>query len=804
RLKVIHHLRQGEKAFDLTVAIWAEQPGLRVDVACPERVTNLAWGPTDQQAPQVYFGHGYCVVEPQAFTVRAGGHNLSTSHVGFDFAGGLSLLMATTTPAESLEVDPKSSRYTLNVHPGTTFTFVPGAAGAMDCALRYRRLCEKKAAPGVAVKAGRFVFDIWGGRYAENAEDLRRAVRYGLGNSLYILHSWQRWGYDYRLPDIYPPKPAMGTLEDMQTLSRVCAEAGVRFGLHDNYIDFYPDATGYSYRHITFQPDASPRKAWINDSRDAQSYQFRPDSVMPFLKRNLELMKAGIRPTASFVDVFTSAPPFDYHDWEGKFHSRTATQACWAEAFNTIRDTLGDRAPTTSEAGGDYLVGAIDGADCQFLQLTDKPARYYMVIPCKSWHRVPWLDAVLHTRFSLHGVGYSNRYQGMESRPLHGIESDDYLSCELLTGHALMIDRTGMVRGAVRKHWLAQDMIEQLADDEITAVEFVGGDPDRLKISWTGGIVWVNRGQRDWEVERRTLPQYGYLARAGEHESSIERIAGAVVEQSRGPQKLYINGRGYERNPPLRIRPAVEKVEHLGGREFRLVMRWEADETPQGRFQPFVHFAKPQVSRLVKTGFEPRFGPLPKPVDQWKGTIRTGEQNTFTLPEDSPPGQYDILAGMVDASRRGGRRMRLLGDEDPTQRYRVGVLVVEGGKDKVTGIRFQPPRELGSLVERLAANEKPTDFGAVATAGAARIEMKRGTLQITPLPDEVPFELKVRVAELLGRKDGKAAGGLGKNSLLVEAVAADGTRSAMEFEFSDGVLTFTTRASDFGYVVRVK
>ena len=64
-----------------------------------------------------------------------------------------------------------------------------------------------------------------------------------------------------------------------------CREAGVLFALHDNYIDLYPDAEGFSYeQNIAFSGNRRPVRAWINRGREAQSYRYRADQVEQFLK----------------------------------------------------------------------------------------------------------------------------------------------------------------------------------------------------------------------------------------------------------------------------------------------------------------------------------------------------------------------------------------------------------------------------------------------------------------------------------------------------------------------------------------
>lgn len=559
KLHIAHTVALRDGPAQVVAEAWREGGGLRLRLSSAARITDLAIGRADQPAPNVYYGHGYCIVQPGKFHAGGGGHNLATSHVGFDFSGGVSLLMACDTPPDDFQVDPGEKLYSLHTHPDTTFTFVPGTNGAMDCALRYRPLYDKQPAPALRQKAGRFVFDIWGGRYADDTLLLQRCFDYGLTNSLALMHVWQRWGYDYRLPDIFPPLPSLGTLADLRELGRLCDQAGVLWGLHDNYIDIYPDATGFSYDHVTFDARGRPRKAWLNEGRNAQSYQFRPDHVRPFLDHNLGLIAPALKPTASFVDVWTSINAFDYHDRQRTFHSKMETLRCWGEDFARIRDAFGG-GPTTSEAGSDQLIGWLDGADCQFLRIGE--GHFNNRVPCRDWARVPWFDLVNHARFSLHGVGYSDRYQGGHSREEHGIESDDYLSAEILTGHALMMDLRGMVRGAVRKYWLAQDFIESVAVDDIQRVDIFtpGGEPTttpaigpsaaaphQLRVRWNSGAeAWVNRGTNDWHVAGKVLPPNGFYAHNAKAEASVERIGGVIAEQSRAPGRFYVNGRGFK------------------------------------------------------------------------------------------------------------------------------------------------------------------------------------------------------------------------------------------------------------------
>jgi len=544
-LEVVHSLQGQGKLFNLKGEIRAEEGALKITVNCPERITDFSPGPFSQKAAKVYAGMGNVILRPEAFTLQGDGHHLSTSHVGVDFENGISLLEAVSVPPDFFRVDPDRRVCAIHTHLNGTLTLIPSTNGAFDAAMMYREVAGVEAAPGVAGLAGRFVFDVWGGRgYRHTAEALQQALRYGMTDAVLIYHNWQRWGYDYRLPDIFPPNPARGTLAEFQEMAAVCKKADILFAPHDNYIDFYPDAADYTYEAIAFTADNQPVKAWYNRGRDAQSYRFRPDRIQPFLLRNIRLMKEHVQPTSYFIDVFSSLMPFDYYDWDGHFHPKTQTQRLWSDAFKFVRDILGDNAPQISESGHDALIGWLDGATCNHLRV-DAESKEWSVwrIRCRDAERTPWYDAVHRHRFILHGAGYSGRYQaGLDARN-HGIDSDDYVSTEVLDGHPGMVS-TPMSRAAVRKYWLLQDLMRAIALKRVLSVGFADGDIHRQVITYEGGAkVFVNRGDTDWKVSTHILPQYGFLARAGDIEVAVEKRDRIVVDRCSSRSGLYVNAR---------------------------------------------------------------------------------------------------------------------------------------------------------------------------------------------------------------------------------------------------------------------
>ena len=774
----------GTGTFTLAVRARAEGEAIRLSatVSAGRRITDFALGPAGQAAGRVYFGHGYVVQNPETFRIAFGGHSLSSSHVGVDFANGLSLLTASDAPPVCFDVAPAQRRYALRTRENATLTLVPGDRGAMDCAVRYRPLYDKPAAPGVEAKAGRFVFDLWGGRYREHLDRMRDATAYGLTNCLLTVHVWQRWGYDYRLPDIFPPDPGLGRLEDLQALSEYCRAEGIPWGLHDNYIDFYPDADGFSYRHVAFTADGEPVRAWLNESRGAQSYRWRPDRFQPFLRRNLDWITPALRPTHSFVDVFTSIPLVEFHDREGRFHSGLETRRCWGEAFDTIRASLGAPAITCSEAGHDQLVGHLDGADCQYMYLAASPRRHAIPLACADWERVPWYDAVLHERFVLHGAGYSDRYQAGRPRHLHGIESDDYLGAEILTGHALMIDRPAGLAGAVRKYWLAQPWAEAVAADRIAAVEFADGDLHRLRVRWASGAeAWVNRGADDWLADGRRLPPYGFLASAGLVTCAVERIAGHVVERGDAPGTVYVNSRTAFPPAPHPIAPAAAEVQFEGAAVWRIRLSWEARAPLPAEAMVFVHGLGEGPDGTTPIVFQADHRP-DVPTSAWSGAVRTGGQ-PVRLPRDLAPGRYPVVAGLYLPD---GPRFALCGEEADDRRYRIGTLVMPGdGPPHWEPHAFTPPPDTATPAGT------PIDFGPVITDGAFRLTDHGESLLLTPLPGSPGMRVTLCPAQCCP----------GRRISAIAAVRRSG-EIAGEVAWQDAPperVSFATRAGDFAY-----
>ncbi len=552
RYRVRHRFRNWAGSFDLVTELWVDRDALRarfrLENAPPARpwfrmyLEGVSAGTWSEKVFRVYAGPGNVIEDPRAFRLGYDGHNLATSFVGFDFANGQALVQNSDAIPDRLEVDPELRIYSLVTPHAQTLEFFP-VENVFAGVKRIREQDARVPSKGVAKLAGRFTFDLWSGRYGESARDLERAAEYGIKDALVVWHNWQRWGYDYRLPDIYPPNAQFGTAEDFQRLVAACRQSGTLFAPHDNYIDFYPDFEGFTYDSIVFRQNGTPYRAWFNYGREAQSYRARPDRLLAYVKRNVGLIREGFAPTAYFIDVWSSMAPYDYWTSGGEFIDRSETQRVWGGVFAWIREFLGGDAPQLSEAGHDKLIGWLDGADAQQLRVDPEGKAFTWKIQCSDSERIPWIDVAWHDKFVLHGAGYEGRYEGGLGRRQHGAYSDDYMTTEVLSGRPAMVPQA-FNRDVVRVHWLLNDAMQALALDRIDSVEFAGNDIHRQHVRWERGAeVWVNRGAAPWTVEGHTLPRYGFYLRAGTVEAAIELRGGERVEWSRSPERRYEDGR---------------------------------------------------------------------------------------------------------------------------------------------------------------------------------------------------------------------------------------------------------------------
>ncbi|MBR4171269.1 MAG: hypothetical protein IKR48_06420 [Kiritimatiellae bacterium] len=716
------------------------------------RYTNLALGPANEPVWRAYAGFGSVFENPGDFSIGAGGFSLSTRHIGGDYQNGISLLQATTIFPDRLVCRKESKIFSLEAHGDNTFTFIPSTKGAFAAAHKLAGISGYKAGKGVSGLIGKQCLDQWGGDYAKAATGLTLAGRYGLYDAVFVKHDWQRWGYDYRLPEIFPPR---GSMADFQRMRSAAKQAGILFVPHDNYIDFYPDAEGYTYDKMLFNEDGTPQRAWYNEGRRALSYRWKPDAFMPELRANMKQMRDSFRPDGLFIDVFSAIAPMDYYDRDGTYYSKSHTAEAWGDAFDTCRQILNSRGPMISEAGTDALIGHLDAGQSDHMM----PSR--LVKEYANAERTPWHDMVTHGKMILFAGGLGPRYSEPGWRlggdnELHGYGSDDYLSNTVIGGRNPMSDGP-FSRRAVMTYWLLHGVCARLGRETFEQHEFGETIQQQHTVFGKDCEVWTNRGSNYvWKVEGYELPQYGFYAKTPTVRAAIFLQDGQRAAFSQGEVSFFADARPAYGADSAAV-SEVKNAKYLGDGTFETTFHWNFMHKKLTQFVPFIHIqdANDKVAK-EKILFQSSVV-IPK-----EKLVSGGECDVvsrITIPADFPAGDYEILYGMF-AAKTDGRRMRINGIGDGNGRVRGGVLHVEKKDGKFVSGEFRPAQNDYDTQARLAllglnTQGKMVNFGPVITDGAFKLRCPKGKLfsrakewQLIPLPDSRGFRAELDLEKL--------------------------------------------------------
>ena len=137
---------------------------------------------------------------------------------------------------------------------------------------------------------------------------------------LVVLCGWIRGGYDESHPDVWPPEPALGSVE---SLKRVMALPAPRVGaLHDNYQDIYRQSPSWPKGVIRLRSGAPmPGGYWAG----GQAYILNSRSALEYVERNWEQIRT-LEPRALYVDTATGVQFYESYE-PGNTLSRAQDEA---------------------------------------------------------------------------------------------------------------------------------------------------------------------------------------------------------------------------------------------------------------------------------------------------------------------------------------------------------------------------------------------------------------------------------------------------------------------------------------------
>jgi len=212
---------------------------------------------------------------------------------------------------------------------------------------------------------------------------LRAAESEGV-HGLAVIRGWIRGGYDETHPDIWPPEPALGSIEELRALPS--ASPSFPLALHDNYQDIYAQCPSFPngvIRGVDGKPMAGG--LWAG----GQAFILNPRDGLRYARRNWpEIATLGAQ--GIFPDTVTAVRLYESHE-PGNETTRAEDESLKIELLQFYRE---QGQIVGSEEAADFGVPYVDWLENRHSRLAG--------VSIPLWPLV-FGDACFHARYA-HGA----------------------------------------------------------------------------------------------------------------------------------------------------------------------------------------------------------------------------------------------------------------------------------------------------------------------------------------------------------------------------------------------------------------
>jgi len=613
--------------------------------------------------------------------------------------------------------------------------------------------------------ANKVVLDIWGGAFANIADNLKTLASYDITNCVAIIHDWQRSGYDNALPMHYPANAAYGGDAGMRDMVLTGNRLGIRCAPHENYVDYYPNYDLFNTNDLALDSAGKPQLAWYNPGTRIQSFAIKPNAILRLAAAQSPEIHRRYGTQADYLDVHSAVPPWFHVD----DHSGETGAGQFGRVWDIHRQLWAfERATHEGPVFGEgnnhwYWSGCLDGVEAQF---------------GSGWPGNGGFTAPLAVDFDLlkihplqfnHGMGYHSRWWPTDAYqtnwvggPTPLVVLDQYRAQEVAYGHAGFLDSS--VYANVPLAWLEHHLLSPVMARYATArpVEILyqvqgnwldasavarlgeGGRHDRLRVRYESGLtLTVNGASNDLVAGTWRLPEWGWVASAPGFTAGTVLRQGVVTDFADTGDTLFLNARAgidWNLSDYRRIHPSIASFEQTAPRAFKAAYRWDAQDSLRKNYACFVHLCSSGVIRAQQDH------PLAPPTSQWQaGQVITDGPWNVVLPGDLPDGKYDWLIGLFDAAGGSGRA-HLQGLDDGDSRIRLGTIRLASAGAQITfsaetnSPAFDPA---AWYTNHLNCSNQVVDFGDVRTDGSVLLRREGRAWRLRTWPRDRSFTLEL-------------------------------------------------------------
>lgn len=615
--------------------------------------------------------------------------------------------------------------------------------------------------------AGRVVFEIPSGTFAQIQSNLANLGDHGISNCVTIIHAWQNMGRDNGLPLSYPANQPLGGNSGLLAAMNTSTNMGCFAALHENYIDYYPNYPQFSNSSVALNGDGSQVYGWINQTTGIQAYVAKPGSFVANAATQSPLIHANLGTTATYLDVNSADPP-----WRQSFSPLNPQNNLWGGVDMDGTVSLGgkftsfingstqlwayERATHNGPVFGEgkdhwFWSGLLDGVEAQI-----GPAEAAGTLPGSLGSQTPlFVDfdlQVMHPLIVNHGMGnYTNWAAGSET-PYLTATADAYRMQELIYGHApSMSEPAGgeflwsVVPRAVQEQFQVGPIAARYGLATVSNVQYdangswggtsaavAANDFTRPAVTYSNGDVIIANSSEDvLSIDGFDLPQYGWLAQGNGMLAYTALVGGVVADYAQTPTSLFANARNAADLATLGCAlgscltaPGVGSTVPTQG-EFSsltynasahsLQVRWTVFQNFDATktYQAFLHLL--DANGNVVAGAS---APSSNPSQPWsEGQVQTSAMTIASFPN----GTYSVHGGICDTGATGEASgvtsagcVPLFGtlDSNPYQ-YVLGTLTVSASSATFSAL----PYPAVAHDARLNMADSMINFGPIQTDG---------------------------------------------------------------------------------------
>lgn len=322
--------------------------------------------------------------------------------------------------------------------------------------------------------------------FEERRLQIEALVEKGLKKAYMHLDGWGVDGYDQQHPDIIPPHEKAGGVEGLKALKETCNKNNIIFGLHDQYRDYYWDASTYDEKNAVKDVNGKmPHDCTWNGGDQHFLCQTLHEH---YIDRNYDMLEEmGFKPDAVYLDVYAASRLDECSD---PMHKMSKKECMYLR--RKCMQSLGSRGIIiSSECGVDAFAPAMVLCHhAPFRAEYDSRGRFVEEFGIE----VPILNLIYHDSFMIPWmlrVGYDKKNELPEYRFLDA----------MLNGGAgyLAIDSD---KEDIEKINVLSDLHEKVMFAEMTNHEFLSDDYKIQRTTFSNGIkVTVNYNDLTYSIE---------------------------------------------------------------------------------------------------------------------------------------------------------------------------------------------------------------------------------------------------------------------------------------------------------------